>query len=243
MHLPPMLRLHPMPAMEIAGKEHGHMALPCQPLMAFIGSTAIGLQLPSTLTPHAAEHPLLAYATDHPPNLPWEPCQGAPESPVAKLTASLRKLGHDPAALPHGHPFAKAMYASMRKHGILQPVAANESRTMVFSVKQQHSPRNVLYRLSMLEIEAIVVWVPGREGLTLGPPDDNSFADCVHDASGAFDSMRTCGTKCKSTRRDNFCSLLRRGAYASDVFCWRLRYPRRMLGLACGPAGPSLAMS
>ena len=167
MHLPPMLRMTPMPPMEVAGKEHGHTAIPCRQLLAFIGSTAIGLRLPASATPHAEEPSFLAYATDHPPDLPWEPCQGMPESVVARFSSALRSLGHEPAALAHGHAFTKAIFTCLHKHNILRPVASNESRTMVFSVQQRDVPRNVLYRLPLAEVEAVAVWLPGRDGLTL----------------------------------------------------------------------------
>ena len=84
LQMPPMLRLHPLPMIEVAGREHGSTTLPCPELAVCIGTSALGLQLPASTTPHAVERPLLTFTTDHPTDMRWLPVQGSPDSAVSK---------------------------------------------------------------------------------------------------------------------------------------------------------------
>ncbi len=186
MRLPPMLRLHPMPDVAVAGREHGHTTLPCTELRPFFGTSAVGLQLPVSLTPHAVESPMLAYATDHPPDLPWRGLCGAPESAEARMSGALRSLGHETVGLASNHPFMKAVQIGMQRHSLVDRDVDFASRSVVFSIAQRNVPRNVLHRLPSELVEALVLWLPGQEGVTLGPLEDSSYASCSHSESGAF---------------------------------------------------------
>ncbi len=215
MHLPPMVRLQPMPSFEAAGKEHGNTTLPCRELAVFLGPASIGLRLPASSTPHAKEQPLLTYAADHPPQLPWQPCVSQPESTLAQVETGLRGLGHEVVTLPAENPFLRGLFACMLKHGVF-PDGVPARPQVAISVSQRSVPRNVLFRLPLCAIEAIFVWMPGREGLTLRPLDDNSFVQCPPEASGAFEEDARYSVQLHSARQ-----LLALGSMRS----WRLRGP------------------